>query len=100
MRRQPRPRPDLCWLRRVEGLEKRMAEAAEARERVPKVIAIGSTGGTVRRMIEMRRVKADMPTPAAMVVFTSVIEDTSGDTTGWLHDARDVVAVGVESELD
>jgi hypothetical protein len=84
----------------VEGLVKRIDDAEAARERVPNVIDTGSTGGAVRRIRDAVRVMADMTTPVASVVLTSVIEDTKGDTDGWLQGVRNVAAVGAASEYD
>lgn len=82
MRRQPSPTPVLCWLRMVEGFVKRIAADETARESAPKTIAMISEGGTVRRMIEVMRVRTIVTAPAASVTLTSAGDEISGDTTG------------------
>lgn len=71
-----------------------MEAPEDARERVLNIMAESVIGGDVERMKEKMSVVKDIMTPAARVVLTSWMEDTSGEVAGC--DQGDRIEVGVE----
>lgn len=101
-RKQPNPRPALCWLRRDEGCAKKIAATEEAIDRVLNAIAVSVMGGDVERIPEETTAKVAVRMPAARVMLPSAGQATRGDAATNDQDVLDVAVVGsgVACELE